>query len=164
MKINLQIAKTTVKFLNLSIICSLLSIPLILIMSQQAKANYGGELCVLLDRNGRELMNLTTEASKFTSQGARDYGNTCLDLVRTYQFQKVIPVSNCRGAAPVDVHIRYSWRSQLYDSEKVGVVLYQSANTQTVQHCTPVGFAGGCSWSERAKEISAERCSLLMSK
>jgi hypothetical protein len=164
MKVINSIAKIAIKSLSLNLIYSLLPISLILIATQSAKADYGGELCGLYNRDGtREFLNLTAEASKVASRNPENHVNNCLKLVSSYRFEKTIPLSSCQGIGTVDVYIYYSWQGQLYNSNFVGIIGYQGANTEVMQHCNPVGFAGGCSWSERIKTISDEKCYLLLS-
>jgi hypothetical protein len=164
MKNTNSIAKATLKILNFNIICSLLTIPLMLIMSQQAKASEI-ESCALYDNVGRKFMDLTSGRTAPFIRNAKDYGDDCLQLARNARSESSLIsnfINNCY--TPADLHIEYTWRGQLYKSGTVGVFRRQSVvtGTQTVQHCTPVGFAGGCNWSDRTRNISEEKCSLKM--
>ena len=148
-------------------LCLLLLLPSTLLIAHPASAN-NTEYCGIYNKDGtREILNLTTKIADhaISYMTPQDYYDKCLGVARLSIPPTTIPVNRCsKSYTDNGIYISIYWKGKQYKSDyKVGYTVYQSADIRSVEHCTPVGFAGACSFSTRQETYAKEQCYLVFS-
>lgn len=139
----------------------LLLLPFTLLIAHPASAN-NTEYCGIYNKDGtREILDLTKKMASHSRSDTtlKNYYDKCLEIARLSTTSNTVPVDRCKSYTNEGMYILINWKGKQYKSDnKIGYIIHLAGETRTVQDCTPVGFAGQCSFSTRQEKYSEDSC------